>query len=353
MERALVTISIIEEIKKHENADLLEIATIRGWQCVVKKDEFKQGDKVVFFEIDSFLPIKEEFEFLRKNCYRNHPDLGEGFKLKTVKLRGELSQGLVMPLSILNAIEKEWEVNEDVTEVLNIKKYEVPLSKSLRCGNPKGNFPFFIQKTDQNRIQNCWKFIKDCSNWEVTEKMDGSSCTVYYNEGFGVGVCSRNFDLKLDDDSSDFVKAAKNQNLLFVLENMKENLAIQGELCGPGIQGNKYKLNKPVIFIFDIWDIDKQRYLSKDERDLKIVEIKKYYVDEEKCKVKEVPYLGTFPIEKDKFDLKYYLEFADGKSALNKNCNREGVVFKSVDRFSVRSFESFKIISNKFLLAEE
>lgn len=187
--RKLVSIQKISEIKPHPNADAIELATVRGWQVVVKRGEFKPGDFAVYFEIDSFLPIREEFEFLRKSCFRTHPELGDGFRLRTIKLRGELSQGLLLPISILEnhkiktnqevqcvgrrIWDEKWqcwsqcivplEEGADLTEFLEVQKYEPPVPTQL-AGNAKGNFPSFIRKTDQERC---------CSENTVIETEDG------------------------------------------------------------------------------------------------------------------------------------------------------------------------------------
>ena len=111
--RKLASIQTITNIEPIENADAIELAHVLGWQCVVKKNEVAIGDKVVYFEIDSFLPIRPEFEFLRGSSYRNSELLGEGFKLKTMKFRGQISQGLVLPISIFKEIDPNIEINTE------------------------------------------------------------------------------------------------------------------------------------------------------------------------------------------------------------------------------------------------
>ena len=122
--RKLASIQRIAEIKEHPNADALELAKVLEWQCCVKKGEFNTGDLCVYCEIDSVMPEREEFEFLRPR----------GFRIKTIRLRGELSQGICFPLDILPepivAITDDNSIGTDITETLGVKKYEVPISVS-------------------------------------------------------------------------------------------------------------------------------------------------------------------------------------------------------------------------------
>ena len=211
MERKLASIRKISNIQPIEGADKIELVTVDGWKVVVAKDVgHKIGDLVIYCEIDSFLPIKPEFEFLRKSSYKKMGDQ-EGFRLKTIKLRGVTSQGLILPLSVLEGddemkigISKQpWgdqlqlgpydntlvlEVGADVTEHLGIVKYEPPIPAEL-AGKVKGLFPSFLRKTDEERIQNLSDQYDELKThtYYVTEKLDGSSATFYYNDGvFGV-----------------------------------------------------------------------------------------------------------------------------------------------------------------------
>lgn len=148
MSRKLATIRKISEIKPIEGADKIELAIIDGWQCVVKKNEFNVGDTCIYCEIDSFLPIKPEFEFLRTSSYKKMGDI-EGFRLKTIRMKGQISQGLVLPISVLP--EGPYCNDLDVTEILGIKLYEAPVLAQLQ-GQMRGNFPHFISKTDEERV---------------------------------------------------------------------------------------------------------------------------------------------------------------------------------------------------------
>jgi len=197
MERKLASVQKIREIRPIEGADAIELAIINSWQVVVAKNVgHKVDDFVVYCEIDSFLPIREEFEFLRKSSHKKMGDQ-EGFRLKTIKLRGEVSQGLVVPIHVLPLLEMVHE-GQDVTEMLGIVKYEPPVPAQL-AGKAKGYFPGFIRKTDEERVQN---LTKEYEEWKITgshkfyatEKLDGSSSTFYVRDG-DFGVCSRNLEL--------------------------------------------------------------------------------------------------------------------------------------------------------------
>ena len=141
IERKLASIQEIKEINPIPNADAIEVATILGWKVVIKKaDNFKVGDKVVYFEVDSKLPAKPEYEFLANY----------GYRVKTQKFRGQVSQGLVLPMSILP--DGVYNVGDDVSKLLGVEKYEIPLPLSV-AGDIMGTFPGFIEKTDETRIQ--------------------------------------------------------------------------------------------------------------------------------------------------------------------------------------------------------
>ena len=221
MERKLATIRKISNLSPIEGADKIEVATIDGWKVVVAKDvNHKVGDWVVYCEIDSFLPIKEEFEFLRKSSYKKMGDQ-EGFRLKTIKLRGQVSQGLILPMSVFGDF--GWTVYEglDVTERLGIVKYEPPIPAEL-AGKVKGLFPSFLRKTDEERVQNLTSEYEELKKQKfyVAEKLEGSSATFYYKDG-EFGVCCRNLEL-LESEGNTFWKVARELDL----ENKMRNFGI-------------------------------------------------------------------------------------------------------------------------------
>ena len=337
--RKLASIRKISDIQSITGADMIELAIVDGWKVVVAKNVgHKVGDLVVYCEIDSFLPIKEEFEFLRKSSYKKMSDGSEGFRLRTIKLRGQVSQGLILPLDVLlpTGVSSD-DVYEglDVTGTLNIKKYEPPIPAEL-AGKVKGLFPSFIRKTDEERIQNLTEEYEEMKNhtFYVTEKLDGSSATFYYNNG-EFGVCSRNLEL-LETEGNTFWKVARELDLENKMREYGMNISFQGELIGEGIQGNPYKIKGQTVRFFNLFDIDLQEYHSLS-------------VFKETMKVLG---LETVPVLDINFHLPETIDklllMADGKSELNPNFDREGVVIRSLDRKI-----SFKVISNKFLLNEK
>ena len=376
MERKLASIRKVLEIKPIEGADAIELAVVDGWQTVIKKGEFQVGDLCVYFEIDSFLPIREEFEFLRSSSFKKMGNQ-EGFRLKTIRLRGELSQGLIVPMKSLEKFmthdkwvelygdeELEYVVpyedwlelkeGDDVTAILGVQKYEAPIPTELR-GKVRGNFPSYLKKTDEERIQNLFNKVKDVmedEEFEVSLKLDGTSCTFYVvdplrfntklEEPASVyfGHCSRNLDTR-ETQNTPWTLAYESgirAKMLEFFERTGRCIAIQGELMGPSIQGNREKLAKPEFFLFNIWDIDQQRYLTPIERAEIVAELQ----------VKTVPIVHTnFKVFKEFTDIKSLLLFAEGPSI--HNAIREGLVFKSNALYKGELF-SFKAISNKFLL---
>jgi len=335
--RKLASIRKISHIQSIPGADMIELAIVDGWKVVVAKNvEHKVGDMVVYCEIDSFLPIKEEFEFLRKSSYKKMSDGTEGFRLRTIKLKGQVSQGLILPLKDLQLPNKDLiEVGMDVTKELGIIKYE-PLIPAELSGKVKGLFPSFLRKTDEERIQNLSDEYENLKQHKfyVTEKLDGSSATFYSKHGV-FGVCSRNLEL-LETEGNTFWKVARELKLEEWLTSQNVNYSIQGELIGESIQGNPYKIKGQTVGFFNAFNIDTQEYLGLEEFEKLISSMG----------LKSVPILDrefTLPDTIDEL-----LTYADEKSVLNSNFDREGVVIRSLDRKI-----SFKVISNKFLLSEK
>lgn len=335
MERKLASIQIVKEIRPIDGADAIEVVRINNWDVVSKKGEYKVGDFCIYCEIDSFLPIKEEFEFLRKTSYKKMSDGTEGFRLRTIRLRGQLSQGLLLPIHVLPIGELVSE-SMDVTEMLGIVKYEPPIPAELN-GKVKGMFPSFIRKTDEERIQNLSKeydeFKSNGNNFYVTEKLDGTSATFYFKDG-EFGICSRNLEL-LESDSNTYWKVAKDLKLKELLGSLGYNICVQGELIGEGIQSNPYKIKGQTIKFFNAFNIDTQRNIPFNSFILLMEQLG----------------LETVPVLNYEFDLPNTIDellvIADKKSELNMNFDREGIVIRSYDRKI-----SFKVISNKFLLKE-
>ena len=327
--RKLASIRKIASVRPIPGADAIECVTVDGWDVVTKKGEFQVGDLAVYLEIDSWVPT-ELAPFLSKGKEPREFNGVKGERLKTIKLRGQLSQGLLLPYAVIGRIAAE---GEDVTEELNIQKWERPVPAQL-AGLAKGNFPSFIPKTDQERIQNCKHVLEDREErYEVTIKLDGSSFTAYHRDGV-FGVCSRNLELK-PSESNAFWQVATKYLLEHTLPSMG-NYAIQGELVGPGIQGNQEKLEELDLYVFDVFDIDAQTYLSAEER----------YVFVDALDLKHVPVIFKSINAPESLD--EVLKMAEGPS-LNPKANREGLVFKSTRNPQL----SFKAISNSWLLKEK
>jgi RNA ligase (TIGR02306 family) len=378
MERKLASIRKVKEIFPIEGADVIEVAVVDGWKVVTKKGEYKPGDLCVYCEIDSFLPIREEFEFLRKSSFKKMGGQ-EGFRLKTIRLRGQVSQGLLLPLSVLEGPDEMKigispqphgdqvqlgpyddalviEEGADVSNHLGIVKWEPPIPAEL-AGKVKGLFPSFIRKTDEERVQN---LARNYAGWGlssqhqfyVAEKLDGSSATYYFNDGV-FGVCSRNLELAEPEEfvpgtvlgsdgierpkqENTFWKVARELDLSTKLAAVGYNICLQGELIGEGIQGNPYKIKGQTVKFFNAFNIDTQEYLGL--RDFVAI-ITLLGLD-------HVPILDApFQLPETVDEM---LKYAEGYSYLNPQTQREGVVVRSLDRTI-----SFKAISNQFLLAEK
>ena len=349
MERKLATIRKIKGINPIEGADAIELAVVDGWQVVVAKNVGHQvGDLVVYCEIDSFLPIEPEFEFLRKSSYKKMGDQ-EGFRLKTIKLRGQISQGLILPYSVIPiaqfATAADLPEGMDVSEMLGIVKYEPPIPAQL-AGKVKGSFPSFLRKTDEERIQN---LEKEYTEWALsskhqfyaTEKLDGSSFTCYIKNG-EFGVCSRNMDL-LETEDNTFWAVARKLDLENKLRSFGKNICFQGEMVGSGIQGNHYNMKDQTVFFYNIFLIDEREYVGYDE-------FRNMLFDLDLACVPVLSYPFNFPADSEAAfpTVSALLRSAEGKSVLNDKVEREGLVIRSMDRTI-----SFKAISNKFLLGSK
>lgn len=227
---------------------------------------------------------------------------------------------------------------DDVTEILNVRKWEPPAE--FRAANAKGSFPHFIPKTDCERVQNLshqvQQWVEDEVVFQKSEKLDGSSMTVFYKDG-EVGCCSRNLELK-DDGTSTFWETAKNEQLVEKLISLGKNIALQGELLGGQIQGNSYKITGFKFFLYDIYDIDKQEYLRP--------EVVEQFAAAHG--ISHVPIIGYVTLPKED-TIQALLSDADGKSAVGCNPKREGFVYKSTKDTDI----SVKCISNSWLLSND
>jgi hypothetical protein len=365
--RQLASVQKITNLSPIEGADKIEVAQILGWEVVVKKDEFKVGELVVYIEIDSIVPEKPEFEFLRERKFR----------VRTIKLRKQVSQGIAFPLSILpqNKAHKE---GDDVTETLGIIKYDPELAEEVEMSNKSKSkskvlkffmqfsffrfvyfsinkkdkgWPAWIQKTDETRIQVCAKILKNNPNarFYVTEKLDGQSATYYTTKPSGgifkkfkkltFGVCSRNIRLGKKDNSNYWTVATKYDIKKKLLDINEDKLVVQGEIVGTKVQQNKYKLNELQFYVFNVIRNGVRCNYPElvdfcNQYNFKLVPV----VSDNwtlNCKNTE-----THDI------VKTIIDMTDRKSELNKETPIEGLVFRLYDNPSV----SFKAINPKFLL---
>lgn len=350
MTRKLASIQRITEINSIEGADQIVVASVLGWRVVVKKDEFKVGDLGVYFEVDSLLPARPEFEFLKDR----------GYRIRTIKLRKQISQGLFMPLSIL-PVQKKWKDGDDVTDIIGVTKYdpEGDIEKSaIAQSNPiikflmrfswyrkvfapkkkaKG-FPSFARKTDEDRVQLFPRICDDETGtpFIVTEKLDGQSATYALERKgykYDFKVCSRN--LINENKESSYWRIADKLKIESSLRKIADtfsasNVVLQGEIVGDGIQGNKYGLKGIEFYAFNLF-VDGERV----DADLSNGIFLTYHI-------KSVPYVDKYYILPSTID--ELVQFSNAKSVL-ANTLREGIV--------VRNYEkgiSFKVINPEFLL---
>jgi RNA ligase (TIGR02306 family) len=402
MTRKLASVQKVLNVRPIEGADMIEVVDVLGWSVVVKKEDgLKAGDLVLYYEIDSFLNANDPRYASFEERFINWGDK-RGMRLKTIKLRKQVSQGLVLKVDQFPELHEQTrsgdyvfigQEGDDVTELLKIEKWESLHEERSNNGGPNKTagskpFPSFIRKTDQERVQN---YITELAKhveetFEVTTKLDGSSMTIFRIERdspnfahawedvesrllkrksklgrffykllkkIGVkrppthldGVCSRNIQLDIDGDNH-FSAFVRRESILERLENLGMNIAVQGELIAPSIQENYEKVKDYEFYVYDIFDIDTQEYILPEERRNLVALLG----------------LDSVPVLEKTANLVQYakpgagdarglvdgiLEFAEGPG-MNPGVKREGVVFKSnkVDF-------SFKAISNSYLLKKK
>lgn len=333
MDINLATIQIIKDIQPIPNADSIEVATVLGWKVVVKKGEFKIGDKIIYCEIDSWIP-NNIAPFLSKGQPPKEYNGILGERLRTVKLRGQISQGLILPLSILP--NKEYNEGEDVTKELGILKWIKPVPINMR-GLVKGDFPSFVPKTDEIRIQSKPELLKEIKGKDIyiTQKVDGTSATYYIKDG-NFGVCSRNLELK--DGDNIYWKIAKEYDLENKLRALNRNIALQGEIAGPGIQKNPMKLKELDIFFFNIFDIDNYQYYDYIKM--------KSIIDQ--LELKMVPLIAIHYALQVEWTIDNLLKMAEIE--YEPGVIGEGIVVRTIDNDPLISF---KVLNNKYLLKND
>ncbi|NMO20853.1 RNA ligase (ATP) [Pyxidicoccus fallax] len=332
MERKLVSIQRIDHLEPIPGADNILKARVMGWDVVVKKGEFTAGDPCVFFEIDSVLPEGREWaEFLRPR----------GFRVKTARLRGVLSQGLALPTSILPGEVPSH--GTDVRDALGVVKYEPPLPDGSGVAGP---FPGQVPRTDEIRLQSALGVLEEIRGLDffVTTKLDGTSATFFRPLEGELVACSRNWAVKRG--TNPLWAMAERYRLDTVLP---PGFAVQGELCGPGIQKNRLGLTQPDLFIFSVHDTRAGRFLGHAEFIA--------FCAEHGLRTVPVEHVVTGEAART-FDhgLEHYLKLAQGFYTGTKN-RKEGIVVRPlVERLSptlAGSRLSFKVINNDFLLKDE
>lgn len=376
--RKLASIQVIKNLEPIVGADLIEKATILGWEVVVKKGEFKIGDTVVYVEIDSIMPQRPEYEFLRPRK----------FKIKTVKLKNTISQGIAFPLSIITDAKPDFDISLivedlDVTEILGIKKWDpeqesiiiekepefndknefvraykkykyfiVRFLKKLfgiPTGTASDDFPSYVPKTDETRVQTSQRGLETHKGKRayITEKLEGSSTTYitikskgnFFKRLFGRQpmkfiVCSRNRIVNNRADDRWFI--ADKYSLSRRMTALGRNFAIQGELIGPKIQGNLYELPEKDFRMYLAYDIDEKRYFTLSELKALANELQ----------IVSVPLLDENHIIHT--DTKAYVDLSIGNSKLNSKKKREGIVI----RLAEENY-SFKSINPEYLLGQK
>ncbi len=371
--RKLASIQRIKSLTSIPGADLIEKAQILGWELVVKKDEFQEGDLCVYIEIDSILPEYPIFEFLRPRKFR----------IRTIKLKNTLSQGIAFPLSVINEIDPSFNISklkedDDVTSLLKIRKFETEEEREQLIEKEKqtwlrhfiqkwkwklfgkknvknGDFPtHLVPKTDENRVNTSLQLLAEQEGniFYITEKCEGSSSTFVFRKGQGNWLarlfkkdysflaCSRNWIVSSSDKPRNFghfvSEIARKYNLEVGMKKINRNLAIQGEVVGPKVQGNLYRFPDLKLRVFLMYDLDSKQYLSWTE----MVQIAK------ELNIHLVPLIGKEPLVNS---VSHYINMSKGKSILNPKKDREGIVIRSVANGRI----SFKAINPNYLLKQE
>lgn len=371
MSRKLASVQKIKAIKPIEGADKIEIVQVLNWDCVAKKGEYQVGDEVIYFEIDSLLPDIPMLEWLKGSSWSQKLNK---YKISTHKFRGQISQGLVMPIKDLKELYNQINDNNgiaypidimaptegtDLTELLNVEKYEPPVSNGSL--GDLIHHEWYIPKTDEERIQVCAADVlptymnSEQGDWYSSIKLDGTSCTAgLFDDAFLIG--GRNQFYKDENMYTTTVNKYFKNGAKEKFENYKAingiYVAFQGELCGPGIQGNKLGLKEKEWFIFNA-------FVSKTGKNGSYVKCDLLYMLKlcEEFGLKHVPLIDAE--DKFKFDpeetvdntveklLKYVDDIKYRKYFIDASPNQiaEGVVFRTEDMTY-----SFKVVSNKFLL---
>lgn len=335
--RKLASIQIISNIEPIKGADKIELATILGWKVVIKKGQFNINDKCIYIEIDSLLPNKPEYEFLKSSCWRADVN---AYRIKTIRLRGQISQGLALPLE---SKYNEMEIGTDLTDLMEIKKYE---NDELLSNDSHMAFHHEVPKTSLFRIQNIYD--KVIHNWKdktfyITQKLDGISFTIIKENG-EITLYSK--DIKLEEKNNEnyiYYDCFEEFNILEKLKNV-DNIAIQGEIIGPNCNKNHHKLSDLDFYVYSIYELNNHIFLNFNELKEKITNLG----------LKMTPIINdNYKLSDNNHTLDDLLNLSYGQCLITPSVMREGLVFKLIiDEYDndIHDRIQFKIISNEYLL---
>ena len=375
MARKLARIVRVSEVSRHPDADRLDVCMVGGWRVVTARDEIRPGDEAVYFEIDSALPADDDrYGYLHTRCLKRFRRTGGRpdtvvVRIRTAKIRGVLSQGLLMPRWKFSEL-LSFSVGDDVTSVLRVIHYDELFeevsaerhtggggdrAKANRLPKAPAGYPmeYAFPRTDQERVQNIDDVLRSGRyaglHFEVTEKLDGSSMTVCWlptvRPDSPIALCSRNLEVSVDGDGK-FARAFRDFALGRAVRMMSElcfgghDIALQGELTGPGINGNRAGRGDFCYNVFDVFDVTLCRFAKPADVVAACAT----------CGVPHVPVIDPMmPYDAEVFTSDGLLAMADGASVFSPHGNpREGLVFKCVEDPSIH----FKAVSNRYLLRE-
>ena len=346
-DRELATVVKILTIEPIKGADFIELATVLGYQCVISKsDNFKPNDLVIYFRVDSILDITDpNMDFMAESKGR----------LKTMRKKNVLSQGLLAPLSWLinrdnGKYNEEYITSlvegDDVTLHMGVKKYVAPeelgqyissRTKVKGIFDDREDFPDFLKKTDEYRLQDKPRYMIELQKKPIiiTRKEDGQSGTFFLKDG-KFGICGRNYMwIQPSNDARTYYHIAEKYGMEEKLRSIGRNIAIQGEIIGPKIGGNRLNQAEYTFEVFKIWDIDNKMFLSWNE-------VKSICAKHDLMTVPEL----KWPINKE-LTVKNFIEFTEDVKYVNygKGIFGEGIVVQTLEP----PISSFKIVSRKYL----
>jgi len=317
----LASIERITNIQPIENADKIVLDFIQGWQVIIKKDEYNVGDFCVYVPIDTMVDTSQPyFSFLAD---KNNPQTF--VRIKTIKLKGKWSQGIIIPFNVLNQIEPNQTFTEgqDVGQLLGVKKYEKE-NIIVPTGITTYNKPFpteIISITDEDNLKTKFKVIEELKNNKlyITQKLDGSSMTIIKNQDDFI-VCSRRLILEEGAVMYQFVNENKIKE---TIQSYGKNIAIQGEFCGPKINNNQLGLKNYKFYVFNIKNLDTKNYYNLDQ--LKQTT--------EKLKLEMVPVIKIIE-PTNEITLDYFQLIANEQMYIhpnNKKVPGEGIVIRPIE----------------------